>query len=168
MSRSCVRIDLCPSMCDKVALEWNHGGCMIIAEHGKHRNFRSMYSLIHADLLRFLVRDFQSDKKAHEHQAALRGWTCVLSGTCTFIGKQGIHVRAFTFKNDHGDDNVHYATEDEEGFWLSPHRVMATKIKITGEIIVVFADKSGGLGYHEMKAVDRHGNESIYKGHELL
>ena len=57
---------------------------------------------------------------------------------------------------------------DEEGFWLSPHRVMATKIKITGEIIVVFADKSGGLGYHEMKAVNRHGIESIYKGHELL
>lgn len=82
---------------------------MIIAEHGKHRNFRSMYSMIHADLLRFLVRDFQSDFKAHK--AAIRGWTCVLSGTCTFIGKQEIHVRAFTFKNDHGDDNVHYATE---------------------------------------------------------
>lgn len=111
MSRSCVRLDLCPSMCDCIALEWNHGGCMIIAEHGKYGSFRSMYSLIHADLLRFFVRDFQSDKKAHEHQAALRGWTCVLSGTCTFIGIQGIHVRAFTFKNDHGDDNVHYSTE---------------------------------------------------------
>lgn len=57
---------------------------------------------------------------------------------------------------------------DEDGFWWSPNRVMASKIKLTGEIVVLFADKSGGLGYHEIKGVDRHGNESIYKGHELL
>lgn len=57
---------------------------------------------------------------------------------------------------------------DEDGFWWAPSRVMATKVKLTGEIVVVVADKALGMGCHEMKVVDQHGNIRIEQGNHLI
>lgn len=45
---------------------------------------------------------------------------------------------------------------------------MPLKVKLTGEIVVSYADKAFGQGHFEMKCVDQHGNLRIYEGHQLL
>lgn len=57
---------------------------------------------------------------------------------------------------------------DDEGFWWGPSYVMATKVKLTGETVVVIATKPFGMGHHESKAVDRQGNIRVYQGNHLM
>lgn len=57
---------------------------------------------------------------------------------------------------------------DDDGFWWGPSYMWATKVKASGETIVVIADKPLGMGHHELKAVDQHGNVMVYEGHHVL
>lgn len=57
---------------------------------------------------------------------------------------------------------------DDEGFWWGANYVFATKIKKTSDIVVVVATKPLGMGCHELKAVNKHGNIHVLKSHEVL
>ena len=66
--------------------------------------FRTKYIEMHPDKLRFFVSDFVAsadDAYEHLHRVRLYGNNCVLTGTCTFLGTPGCHVRACT--SDRGD-----------------------------------------------------------------
>lgn len=58
---------------------------------------------------------------------------------------------------------------DDEGFWWGPKYVFATKLKNNNnEIVVAVATKPMGMGHHELKVVDQHGNLRTEEGYNLL
>jgi hypothetical protein len=57
---------------------------------------------------------------------------------------------------------------DDDGFTWSPHCICATKIRKTGEIVVIIADKACGQGWHELKVIDANGNIRDVTGDEIL
>lgn len=110
MAPPVIRMNLNIADCNRVSgIQWkDHGGNMSMCSY-YHVGFQTKYAQIHPDKLRFFVTDFipsKVDTYEHLHRVRLYGHDCVLTGTCTFIGTPGCHVRACTA--NHGD---HYGVE---------------------------------------------------------
>lgn len=99
-----IRTDLNPADCDRVSMKWrDHWGGMSMSAYYRSE-FKSKFTEMHPNKLRFFVRDFtvcDEDQHEHLHRIRLYGHSCELTGTCTFLGRQGCHVRATV--NPNGD-----------------------------------------------------------------
>ncbi len=95
-----IRMDLNLSDCERVSgMKWkDHWSNMSMCSY-YYPGFLTKYTEMHPDKLRFFVCDFIADPEVmYEslHRVRLYGSHCVLTGTCTFLGTPGCHVRACT------------------------------------------------------------------------